>query len=511
MTITKLDCMELKDTRYSVYPYDGYNLEEILGKFYEAIKECNDLSFSLQEFNNWLISQGLTEEVLKQLTKIDWDNIVNSELYQSVIERLLNSNNRIEEVKNELSSQLDNIESETNEKIEEVKMSVNDVNKRIFYNTLYVDPNTGQFKSIKSALDYAIKNGVGKNNRYTICINNGVYNEKLNLVDGIDLVGSSTENTIITYRGTSYRQDDTINASCDCSIRNITIIQDSNGIQADLQNYPIHIDGNPQENMNVAIENVKAISYGEFSHHAIGIGLYGSQQIDIKNCHFESENKSAFYLHNQSNQSKRCSCYIKDSNIFSRLRASTQSEENSAFLLEDVGSNQIDEVKLINCEVFIPKGVDIRLRKHPSFEGDRNTLYCGLVGCTYNTYDYPTDGGTILDFDNAIRVSGIDGDKTGNVLFANPKDINPYGKTINAMVSNVNDGIAIGVGVTYCGVVFCVTKGIVQVIARDTTAGQYINSTSDGGAKGCNKTDNGIIGIALKTNGYYSKIPCLLI
>ena len=58
MSITKLDCMNLKDTRYSVYPYDGYNLEEILGKFYEVIKECNDLSFSLQEFNNNLIANG---------------------------------------------------------------------------------------------------------------------------------------------------------------------------------------------------------------------------------------------------------------------------------------------------------------------------------------------------------------------------------------------------------------------------------------------------------------------
>ena len=397
------------------------------------------------------------------------------------------------------------------DEIDEINSSLDNIKKKHFTNTLYVDKKTGQFKTIISAIDYAVNNGVDKNNRYTIFINNGVYNEKLNLVDGIDLVGSSTENTIITYKGTSYRQDNTINASCDCSVRNITVIQDSYGIQADLQNYPIHIDGNPQENMYVTIENVKAISYGEFSHHAIGIGLYGSQHIDIKNCYFESENKSAFYLHNQSNQSQGCKCYIKDSNIFSRLRAGTQSEENSSFLLEDVGSNQIDEVKLINCEVYIPKGVDIRLRKHPSFGGNRNTLYCGLVGCTYNTYDYPTDGGTILDFDNAIRVSGINGDKTGNVLFANPKDINPYGKTINAIVSNINDGIAIGVGVTYCGVVFCVTKGIVQVIARDTTAGQYINSTSDGGAKGCNKTDNGIIGIALKTNGYYSKIPCLLI
>lgn len=112
MSITKLDCMELKDTRYSVYPYDGYNLEEILGKFYEAIKECNDLSFSLQEFNTWLIDEGLIEEVEKQLIKVDWDNIVNSGLYQAVIERLLNTNNRIEEVKNELSSQLDTMENE---------------------------------------------------------------------------------------------------------------------------------------------------------------------------------------------------------------------------------------------------------------------------------------------------------------------------------------------------------------------------------------------------------------
>ena len=130
MSITKLECMELKDTRYSVYPYDGYNLEEILGKFYEAIKECNDLSFSLQEFNTWLIDTGLLEEVEKQLSKVDWDKIVNSELYQTVVERLLNTNNRIEavaerllntnnrieEVKNELSSQLDtNIHQNFNE------------------------------------------------------------------------------------------------------------------------------------------------------------------------------------------------------------------------------------------------------------------------------------------------------------------------------------------------------------------------------------------------------------
>ena len=97
MSITKLDCMELKDTRYSVYPYDGYNLEEILGKFYEGIKECNDLSFSLQEFNTWLISQGLEEEVLKLLNnknKVDWDNV---DIINQIKDKLKKINERFDD------------------------------------------------------------------------------------------------------------------------------------------------------------------------------------------------------------------------------------------------------------------------------------------------------------------------------------------------------------------------------------------------------------------------------
>ena len=109
MSITKLDCMELVDTRYSVYPYDGYNLEEILGKFYEAIKECNDLSFSLQEFNQWLIAEGLLEEVLKQLSKIDWDNVINSELYQKIVEKITLIDSKIELFKNEIEKQFNEI------------------------------------------------------------------------------------------------------------------------------------------------------------------------------------------------------------------------------------------------------------------------------------------------------------------------------------------------------------------------------------------------------------------
>lgn len=120
MSITKLDCMELQDTRYSVYPYDGYNLEEILGKFYEAIKECNDLSFSLQEFNNWIISEGLAEEVAKQLSKVDWDTIINSEIYQNVIDFL-------EETKGQINENVKEIE-----KTKDIINGIYEDNLRIF-------------------------------------------------------------------------------------------------------------------------------------------------------------------------------------------------------------------------------------------------------------------------------------------------------------------------------------------------------------------------------------------
>lgn len=87
MSITKLDCMELKDTRYSVYPYNGYNLEEILGKFYEAIKECNDLSFTVMEFNNKLINEGfiLTSPLGKKYKiKVDDNGNLLTELIEGV-------------------------------------------------------------------------------------------------------------------------------------------------------------------------------------------------------------------------------------------------------------------------------------------------------------------------------------------------------------------------------------------------------------------------------------------
>ena len=119
MSITKLDCMSLKDTRYSVYPYDGYNLEEILGKFYEAIKECNDLSFSLQEFNTWLIDEGIKEEIGKQLIHVDWDNIINSELYQTIVQRLNEVNEKVNKINTDLEKNNKKIEKINNRVVNE--------------------------------------------------------------------------------------------------------------------------------------------------------------------------------------------------------------------------------------------------------------------------------------------------------------------------------------------------------------------------------------------------------
>ena len=154
MSITKLDCMELKDTRYSVYPYDGYNLEEILGKFYEAIKECNDLSFSLQEFNTWLIDEGLIEEVEKQLIKVDWDKVINSDVYQLIV-------NRLGEVNNKVSINTDNINTINNE-------LVNKANK------VDLDIASKELEYIKNNLNYINKGETIQEAINRVSINGGV-------------------------------------------------------------------------------------------------------------------------------------------------------------------------------------------------------------------------------------------------------------------------------------------------------------------------------------------------
>lgn len=146
MSITKLDCMELKDTRYSVYPYDGYNLEEILCKFYEAIKECNDLSFSLQEFNTWIIDEGLLEEVEKQLNRVDWDNIVNSELYQTIVNRLDETTNNINEINNNVNG--------VKESVNEINGNINAINGSITKINQDLNNNRTEINKVKNTVDY---------------------------------------------------------------------------------------------------------------------------------------------------------------------------------------------------------------------------------------------------------------------------------------------------------------------------------------------------------------------
>ena len=228
MSITKLDCMELKDTRYSVYPYDGYNLEEILAKFYEAIKECNDLSFSLQEFNTWLIDRGLLQEVEKQLSKVNWDNVINSELYQQIINELNLINGNLENKANKV---------DLDKAIENLNLI--NVNLEIKANNVDLDKAIEDLKNNKKEIEQFNNIYCYKDNKIEdLTIRN--YSQELTLTDeyehyNTDLYGKCTlkvSDNVATISGCVNKVND--NANFSLTLPNVIMKSDKSTIYTTL-------------------------------------------------------------------------------------------------------------------------------------------------------------------------------------------------------------------------------------------------------------------------------------
>lgn len=80
----KLNLMNL----YSCYDYSGYSLQELLCQFFEAIKECIENSMEMKKLAEWLVNQGLMEEVEKQLRKWYEDGTLESIIDKSIFEKV---------------------------------------------------------------------------------------------------------------------------------------------------------------------------------------------------------------------------------------------------------------------------------------------------------------------------------------------------------------------------------------------------------------------------------------
>ena len=98
--INKIEPMDLNCNIFSVYDYDGYSIQELLCTFFDRINSCVDLSNQTFKLADWLVNQGLQENVVIQLTK--WlengtlENIISTQVLKKINDRLTASEGKIE-------------------------------------------------------------------------------------------------------------------------------------------------------------------------------------------------------------------------------------------------------------------------------------------------------------------------------------------------------------------------------------------------------------------------------
>ena len=108
-------CLIDWNVNYSVYPYNGYTINEVLCQFFDAINKgiitINEYTKMICAIMEWIKEEGLKEEVEKALDKMvedgTFDDILNEKLLGDIMERL-------DEVENTNKEQSKAIEKNTN-------------------------------------------------------------------------------------------------------------------------------------------------------------------------------------------------------------------------------------------------------------------------------------------------------------------------------------------------------------------------------------------------------------
>jgi hypothetical protein len=135
---------------------------------------------------------------------------------------------------------------------------------------------------------------------YCLYIKNGQYNEDIQAVDFIDLVGEAKEGVII--ESVSDLKDTLNVGGRQCLIANLTVNHTT--LLGETLKYPIHIDNggvNNPRSVTTVLYNVRAKHFGS-GKQAIGIGLYGHQRVYLINVDADSENSDGIIAHNIKNQ-----------------------------------------------------------------------------------------------------------------------------------------------------------------------------------------------------------------
>lgn len=146
------------NVNYSVYPYNGYTINEVLCQFFDAINKgivvINDYTKWVDELLNWIKAEGLGDEVKQALDKMIQDG---------VFDRIINTN-IFDELNNKVNANKDNIDAmgETlkfNSKFLENEIDVTNVKKYKLENCVG-DGVTNNANKLQKIFDYAESNGI---------------------------------------------------------------------------------------------------------------------------------------------------------------------------------------------------------------------------------------------------------------------------------------------------------------------------------------------------------------
>ena len=100
----KLKRYDLNCNIFDVYNYDGLSMQELLCQFYTKINECVEFSNSTLDLCEWLVSEGLNQEVSIKLT--NWlndgtlENIINVSLFENLNNKIDNVTSKLEQIEN---------------------------------------------------------------------------------------------------------------------------------------------------------------------------------------------------------------------------------------------------------------------------------------------------------------------------------------------------------------------------------------------------------------------------
>lgn len=100
--IETLKPKQLNCNFYSVYDYDGLTIQDLLNQFFTKINECIETSNGTIDLANWLVNEGLEQEVVEKL--LVWLNdgtiegLINDNIFNNLINKLEQLNSKIDNI-----------------------------------------------------------------------------------------------------------------------------------------------------------------------------------------------------------------------------------------------------------------------------------------------------------------------------------------------------------------------------------------------------------------------------